>query len=203
MIAIGEASRQSGVGIETIRFYEREGIVPKPERAANNRRLYSAPDVGRLRFLKRCRELGFPLSDAKTLLDLAEGGDADCQSVKEIAELHIINVRDKVRELRRLESALSELTANCDSGNVSCPMLIQLRTAQGQQGLTAELEGDAENPCPSIGRPRGRPIADIGRPSWRRGAARQTGHSLQPQIPACFERNDLRAKLPYNIVKWP
>lgn len=129
MIAIGEASRQSGVGIETIRYYEREGIVPKPERAANNRRLYSAHDVGRLRFLKKCRDLGFPLTDAKMLLGLSEGGDADCQSVKEMTELHIADVREKISALKRLEAALSELMANCDSGNVSCPMLSQLRTA--------------------------------------------------------------------------
>ncbi|UWQ32382.1 MerR family transcriptional regulator [Leisingera sp. M527] len=70
MTAIGEASRQSGVSVETIRYYEREGIVPKPQRAPNNRRLYSARDVGRLRFLKRSRDLGFPLADAKTLLVL-------------------------------------------------------------------------------------------------------------------------------------
>lgn len=131
MIAIGEASRQSGVGIETIRYYEREGILPKPERDANNRRLYTVQDVGRLRFLKRCRDLGFPLADAKTLLDLSEGGGEDCQSVKEMAELHISNVHGKIGELRRLEAALNELTANCDSGNVSCPMLSKLRTVQG------------------------------------------------------------------------
>ncbi|WP_170519873.1 MerR family transcriptional regulator [Ruegeria atlantica] len=130
MIAIGEASRQSGVGIETIRYYEREGIVPKPARAPNNRRLYSAHDVGRLRFLKKCRGLGFPLADAKTLLDLSEGGGEDCRTVKEMADLHISKVRDKIRELRRLETALNELTANCDSGNVSCPMLSQLQTGQ-------------------------------------------------------------------------
>ncbi|MCG7522348.1 MerR family transcriptional regulator [Ruegeria sp. Ofav3-42] len=128
MIAIGEASRQSGVGIETIRYYEREGIVPKPERASNNRRLYSQRDVGRLRFLRKCRDLGFPLADAKTLLDLSEGSGADCQTVKELAERHVSNVRGKIKELIRLEAALNELTANCDSGNISCPMLSQLRT---------------------------------------------------------------------------
>ncbi|WP_299662627.1 MerR family transcriptional regulator [uncultured Ruegeria sp.] len=132
MIAIGEASRQSGVGIETIRYYEREGIVPKPERALNNRRLYSVQDVGRLRLLKKCRDLGFPLADAKTLLGLSEGGGKDCQSVKELAELHISNVRARINELARLEAALKELTVNCDRGNVSCPMLSQLRTTQGQ-----------------------------------------------------------------------
>ncbi len=128
MFAIGEASRQSGVGIETIRYYEREGIVPKPARAPNNRRIYSADDIGRLRFLKKCRDLGFSLADAKTLLNLSEGDAEDCQSVKQLAELHIFNVRARVDELRRLEAALVELTANCDSGNASCPMLSNLRT---------------------------------------------------------------------------
>jgi MerR family mercuric resistance operon transcriptional regulator len=129
MIAIGEASRQSGVGIEAIRFYEREGIVPKPERAPNNRRLYSAGDVGRLRLLKKCRDLGFPLADAKTLLNLSENHDVDCQSVKEMAEIHTSNVREKIVELRKLEAALIELTANCDGGSVACPMLGKLRLA--------------------------------------------------------------------------
>ncbi|WP_170430419.1 MerR family transcriptional regulator [Ruegeria arenilitoris] len=125
---MGEASRQSGVGIETIRYYEREGIVPKPERASNNRRMYSAHDVGRLRFLRKCRDLGFSLADAKVLLNLSEGDSEDCQSVKELAELHISNVRLKINELKRLETALNELTANCNIGNVSCPMLAQIRT---------------------------------------------------------------------------
>ncbi|SHE99139.1 MerR family transcriptional regulator, mercuric resistance operon regulatory protein [Ruegeria intermedia] len=129
MIAIGEAARQSGVGIETIRYYEREGIVPRPARAANNRRLYSAQDVGRLRFLKRCRDLGFSLSDAKALLDLSEGGAADCADVSALAQRHMESVRRKIAELQRLEAALSELTANCAEGSVDCPMLSRLRMA--------------------------------------------------------------------------
>ncbi|MBO6755191.1 MAG: MerR family transcriptional regulator [Roseibium sp.] len=128
MIAIGEASRQSGVGIETIRYYERVGLVPRPERAANNRRLYSAADVGRLRFLKKCRDLGFALADAKTLLDLSEQCSDDCRSVKELADIHIADVRRKISELTELEAALNELTANCASGNVACPMLGRLRS---------------------------------------------------------------------------
>ncbi|GGH26507.1 MerR family transcriptional regulator, mercuric resistance operon regulatory protein [Cribrihabitans marinus] len=127
MIAIGEASRQSGVGIETIRYYEREGIVPEPERAANNRRLYSAQDVGRLRFLKRCRDLGFPLADARTLLALSESRSADCQSVRKLAEDHIRSVRRKIDALTKLNAALAELTANCATGTVDCPMLAELR----------------------------------------------------------------------------
>ena len=129
MIAIGAASRQSGVGIETIRYYEREGIVPKPGRASNNRRMYSAGDVGRLRFIKKCRDLGFALAGAKMLLDISDSQNTECGYVKEMAENHISEVRQKIVELRRLEAALSELTANCESGNVACPMLEQLRTA--------------------------------------------------------------------------
>ncbi|WP_366525420.1 MerR family DNA-binding protein [uncultured Ruegeria sp.] len=90
--------------------------------------MYSTQDIGRLRFLKKCRELGFPLADAKTLVELSEGDSEDCQSVKELAEHHVFNVRKKIKELKRLEAALTELTANCDSGNVACPMLSQLRS---------------------------------------------------------------------------
>ncbi|MGV6805976.1 MAG: MerR family transcriptional regulator [Ruegeria sp.] len=127
MIAIGEAARQSGVGIETIRYYEREGIVPRPARGANNRRVYSQQGVGRLRFLKRCRDLGFSLSDAKALLDLSEGGDAECGEVSALAAQHVDSVRRKIAELQRLEAALCELTANCAEGSADCPMLAQLR----------------------------------------------------------------------------
>jgi len=127
MIAIGDASKLSGVGIEAIRFYEREGIVPKPERAANNRRLYSKIDVGRLVFLKKCRDLGFPLADAKTLLDLSEQQTGDCQTVRQISERHRADVRDKIETLTRLERALDEIVSNCDEGNVHCPMLVELR----------------------------------------------------------------------------
>ena len=130
MIAIGEASRQSGVGIETIRFYEREGIVPPPARASNNRRVYSREDVGRLRLLRRCRDLGFPLSDARLLLDISDGRTGDCRTVRETAERHIATLRERIAALKRMEAALSELKANCDGGRVSCPLLEQLRAGE-------------------------------------------------------------------------
>ncbi len=129
MFAIGEASRQSGVGIETIRYYEREGIVPKPERGANNRRQYTSRDIGRLRFLKQCRDLGFALPDARALLDLSDQQQSDCQSAKRIAERHRRSVRQKIDELKLLDAALGELMANCSRGELDCPMLTKLRAA--------------------------------------------------------------------------
>ena len=126
MIAIGEASRQSGVSIETIRYYEREGVVPLPRRAANGRRVYSERDVGRLRFVRRCRDLGFTIAEAKNLSSLAEGDNEDCAAVRSISTRHLDEVRSKIAELRALEAALEELTANCRAGSVSCQMLEEL-----------------------------------------------------------------------------
>lgn len=123
MIAIGEAARQSGIPIETIRYYEREGVVPAPQRAANGRRVYSDKEVGRLRFIKRCRDLGFSITEAKGLLSLSEGENDNCTMVKDIGTAHLFAVRSKIAELRALEAALKQLTANCKAGSVSCQML--------------------------------------------------------------------------------
>ncbi len=123
MIAIGEAARVSGVSIETIRYYEREGVVPIPKRAANGRRVYSPKEVGRLRFIKRCRDLGFSIAEAKGLLSLSESEISNCEVVKDIGTGHLKAVRQKIAELKALEVALEELTANCKAGSVSCQML--------------------------------------------------------------------------------
>lgn len=128
MIAIGEASKQSGVSVETIRYYEREGIVPEPGRANNGWRLYTPDDVSRLRLLKRLRGLRFLLDGAKVLLDLSEHAVSDCDAVKEQAEGHIADVETKIAELKKLQSALKQLISTCSRGNADCPMLTQLRT---------------------------------------------------------------------------
>lgn len=123
MIAIGEAARQSGVSIETIRYYEREGVVPPAKRAENGRRVYSEKAIGRLRFIKRCRDLGFSIAQGKGLLSLSEGENQNCAVVKDISAKHLSDVRAKIEELKALEGALEELTASCQIGSVSCRML--------------------------------------------------------------------------------
>lgn len=127
MFAIGEASRRSGVSIETIRYYEREGIVPKPVRSANGRRVYSNPEVDRLRFIKRCRDLGFGTGEAAVLLSLSEATDARCSEVRDIGTAHLASVQRKISDLQRLDAALQELIANCDRGHSSCPLLEKLK----------------------------------------------------------------------------
>ena len=128
MATIGEAARRSGLSIETIRFYERSGVVEKPGRSASNRRNYSPEQIGRLRLIKRLRDLGFGLSDAQHLSVLAADPKGECQSVQRVAVMHMETVRQKIAELQHLEAALVELTENCNAGRVNCPMLAQLRS---------------------------------------------------------------------------
>lgn len=127
MAAIGEASRRSGVGIETIRYYERAGVVAKPGRTASGRRDYGDADIATLRLVRRCRDLGFPLADAVALLGLAQGrahgARPDCAAAERLGRGHLVAVRDKIAELRRLEAALGELIDNCAEGRADCPLL--------------------------------------------------------------------------------
>lgn len=123
MATIGEAARRSGINIETIRFYEREGIVPAPGRSTGGRRVYSADGIERLVFVKRCRDLGFPLRDVRALLALRNAESDKCDDVRAISERHISGVRDKIRDLRRLERALVSLVAECQEGRADCPAL--------------------------------------------------------------------------------
>lgn len=126
MQPIGEAARRSGVTIETIRYYEREGIVPAPERAASGRRLYSTLEIGRLRFVKRCRDLGFAMADIRTLMKLAAGQEGSCAVAGKLGQAHLLETRRKIADLLRLDAALSELTRNCDEGRTECAMLTSL-----------------------------------------------------------------------------
>jgi MerR family transcriptional regulator, mercuric resistance operon regulatory protein len=123
MFAIGEASRQSGVGIETIRYYEREGIVPTAERTASGRRVYNREAIGCLRFIKRCRDHGFSIADSRALLALAKNSDTACSTAMKLGAQHLSDVRRKIAELQKLEAALEELAANCANGRLDCPML--------------------------------------------------------------------------------
>ena len=126
MHPIGAAARLSGVNIETIRYYEREGIVPRADRTPSGRRLYGDADIARLRFVKHCRDLGFSVPDIRTLLDLSAGNGAPCADVKALGERHLRGVRRKLDELGKLERALAELVKRCDAGRTDCPMLERL-----------------------------------------------------------------------------
>ena len=123
---IGRASELSGVGIETIRYYEREGITPKPDRTAAGRRVYDTETIAQLRFVKRCRELGFSIADIKALLKLSHSDDETCEEAGAIGTNNLELVRKKISDLKRMEGALNELVASCRKGRKECPMLQEL-----------------------------------------------------------------------------
>ena len=123
MFAIGEASKRSGVSVETIRYYEREGIVPKPGRAANGRRLYSDEEISELAFIKRCRDLGFSLPNVRALRSLSGNSEGACSEVEVLGKRHLSDVRGKIADLRKIEAALEDLVASCEHGEAKCTML--------------------------------------------------------------------------------
>lgn len=123
-LLIGDIARLSGVQVETIRYYERIGVVPKPARTKGGHRLYSSDQLNRLVFIRRSRELGFSLAEVRTLLDLIDGDEMTCEEVHGITMEHLSKVRQKVADLRRLEKALKELAGHCSKGQVpDCPIV--------------------------------------------------------------------------------
>ncbi|MDE2570745.1 MAG: MerR family DNA-binding protein [Sphingomonadales bacterium] len=126
---IGEFSMRTGCAIETIRFYEKIAILPKPLRRGRYRR-YEAADVARLVFVRRARELGLTLDEVRALLRLAELGADACGEVRDLAASHLKNVRLRIKDLRALERALADAVRSCDAGaDAACPMIETLSAA--------------------------------------------------------------------------
>jgi MerR family transcriptional regulator, mercuric resistance operon regulatory protein len=121
---IGELSRRTGGNIETIRYYERIGLLPTPDRAGRYRR-YGSADTRRLIFIRRARELGFTLDEVRALLRLSEAdGGTACADVRELAARHLTEVKAKLAALRVMERTLTEAVRRCDAGEVpGCPLI--------------------------------------------------------------------------------
>ena len=123
---IGVVATRAGVNIQTVRYYERRGLIPKPPRTESNYRLYCEDSVRRLRFVKRAQELGFSLNETKELLALRIRSRATRAHVRERAEAKITDIEEKIRALRAMKKTLTRLTAACCSGAGSvgdCPIL--------------------------------------------------------------------------------
>ena len=129
-LLIGDIARLSGVQIETIRYYERIGVAPKPGRTKGGHRTYSSDQLNRFTFIRRSRDLGFSLTEIRTLLDLIDGDQMTCEEVHGITMQHLSNVRQKLADLRRLERALREMASQCSNGKVpECPIVDTLFAA--------------------------------------------------------------------------
>lgn len=136
-LSIGRVARASGVHLETIRYYERIGLIPAPGRTEGGHRAYEAPALRRLAFVRRARELGFAIDEIRALLDLAEPGHRACEEVRGVAEAHLKAVRAKIADLRRLETILASTIGRCgeDGPAPSCPVLelLEAETAGARQ----------------------------------------------------------------------
>ncbi|MEL6202284.1 MAG: helix-turn-helix domain-containing protein [Pseudomonadota bacterium] len=122
--AIGAMSRETKVNIETIRYYERIGIMPKPDRTEGGNRQYNHDQLKRLFFIKRCRELGFSIEEIRALLQMVDRADFTCGEVHSMTTNHLTSVKRKISDLKRLERALKSMAAECSKGDVpDCPIL--------------------------------------------------------------------------------
>ena len=126
---IGTLAETAGVNVETIRFYQRKGLMPEPEKPYGSIRRYGAAELARVRFIKSAQRLGFSLEEVGELLKLEDG--ARCSEARQLAEQKLVDVRQKLSDLQRIESVLAGLVARCSAvrGRVNCPLIASLQEA--------------------------------------------------------------------------
>ena len=123
-VSRGVIAKQTGINSETIRYYEKIDLLPEPSRSSGGHRVYENRHGQRLRFIKRCRELGFSLEEIRGLLTLVDQKEVSCERVQHIANDHVMNIRKKISDLRRMERSLKELSSRCSGEDVpDCPII--------------------------------------------------------------------------------
>ena len=126
-LSIGTLAKAAAVNVETIRFYQRKGLLPKPKHGDGLIARYTATDVSRVRFIKAAKELGFTLAEVAVLLTLEDG--THCTEAREMAQQKLGDVRHKLAALRNMESALEQAVAGCcaSKGENFCPLIASLQ----------------------------------------------------------------------------
>ena len=132
-LTIGAFAEAAGVNVETVRFYQRKGLLAEPYKPYGSIRRYDQADVARVRFVKSAQRLGFTLDEIGELLRLEDG--THCKEASHLAEHKLKDVREKLADLKRMESALADLVRACHArkGNVSCPLIASLQAANISQ----------------------------------------------------------------------
>lgn len=127
-LAIGALAEAAGVNVETIRFYQRKGLMREPDRPVGGIRRYGEPDLARVRFIKSAQRLGFSLDEIADLLKLEDG--SHCTQARKQAERKLADVRARLDDLRRIENVLQDLVERCCAarGQVRCPLIAALQT---------------------------------------------------------------------------
>ena len=132
-LTIGAFATAAGVNVETVRFYQRKGLLAEPVKPSGRIRRYDLAGVARVRFVKSAQRLGFSLDEIVELLRLDDG--THCEEARRLAQHKLNDVQEKLADLKRMESALSGLVRACHSrkGNVSCPLIASLQVANLSQ----------------------------------------------------------------------
>ncbi len=126
---IGNVSRRTGVNVETIRYYERIGVLPSPARQENGRRSYTEADARRLEFIRHARSLGFELAAVRALLALQEKPEASCEDASRIAQAQLIEVESRIERLQSLRAELARMVKECGRGIVAECRVIEALSA--------------------------------------------------------------------------
>lgn len=125
---ISEAAQASGCHLETIRYYERIGLMPSPARTGSGYRAYSDADVERLRFITRGRDLGFSLDEIRSLMRLDQDRGLSCDDVTRLAQQHLVDIRQRIRDLQRVAAELERTIGSCQGGvRAQCTILDALK----------------------------------------------------------------------------
>ena len=113
VFTIGGLSKKAGVNIETIRYYEKIGIMPKPPRSEGGNRLYDAEQAKRLSFIRRSRELGFPIDEIRELLKLVDEKSSTCAEIATLSQKHLDDIKAKIKDLRKIEHHMKDMLSQC------------------------------------------------------------------------------------------
>jgi MerR family transcriptional regulator, mercuric resistance operon regulatory protein len=134
-VRTSEVAAQAKVNSQTLRYYERRGLLPEPERTASGYRSYSVDAVRLVRFVKRAQQLGFTLIDIEELLHLAGGGPASCEAAKTMARIRIADLEQRIEELVGMRDALAQLVDTCDRPRAErdCPIHVTSKQPQPQR----------------------------------------------------------------------
>ena len=125
--SIGSFASSAGVNVETIRFYQRKGLLPMPRKPGGSVHRYGDADVARVRFIKSAQRLGFSLGEVAQLLELEDG--THCRDARVLAQQKLVDIREKLADLHRIESALSSLVQDCCERREAepCPLIVSLQ----------------------------------------------------------------------------
>ena len=145
---IGQLAHQAGVAIDTVRYYERQGLLPQPQRRASGYREYTAQDVSRLRFIRRAKDLGFTLQEIQDLLVLSATRHADRAEVRALAKHRLADIEHRLRELEAMRTALANLVRHCSGhGPVDdCPIIENLLAESGPPSASTTTLQDPDRP---------------------------------------------------------